>query len=290
MKYNVVVATHHKTGTVWMDGVFKAIAGDVGAEYVDFKSQYGQLTQALRPPFVLFNHDSNFRDYSRILSRDDVRVLHLIRDPRDVLISAMHYHRKANEGWLHEPVPGYDNVTYQRRLKAQVTKFHQYVFEMDHSTSGTVRDMLKWQYGRANCFEARYEDLRQDTQMAYWREISAFLGFDEAEQQISTRRFWENSLFGGLSRLGNKHVRSGDVEQWKREFTPILAFAFLSRFPNAVQSLAYETDHRWIVELRRTHSGKVTSVFRQLAASRWKPFKDLSRSLAGPLKQYQASD
>jgi hypothetical protein len=25
MKYNAVVATHHKTGTVWMDGVFKAL-------------------------------------------------------------------------------------------------------------------------------------------------------------------------------------------------------------------------------------------------------------------------
>jgi len=26
MRYNLVVATHHKTGTVWMDGVFKALA------------------------------------------------------------------------------------------------------------------------------------------------------------------------------------------------------------------------------------------------------------------------
>ena len=43
MKYNVVVATHHKTGTVWMDGVFKAIADDVGAHYVDFRSEYGRL-------------------------------------------------------------------------------------------------------------------------------------------------------------------------------------------------------------------------------------------------------
>ena len=39
MKYNVVVATHHKTGTVWMDGVFKAIAGDLGVAYVNFTSQ-----------------------------------------------------------------------------------------------------------------------------------------------------------------------------------------------------------------------------------------------------------
>jgi hypothetical protein len=279
MKYNVVVATHHKTGTVWMDGVFKAIAADVGATFVDFKAQYGQLSEALKEPFILFNLDSNFRAHSHLLDRDDVRILHLIRDPRDVLISAMHYHRKSNESWLHEPVPGYDNVTYQLRLKAQASKYNQYVYEMEHSTAGTVHDMLKWQYGRANCFEARYEDLRQDTQLAYWLKIAAFLGFEDAERQACGRRFWENSLFGGLSRLGNTHVRSGDVAQWKREFTPKLACAFMSRFPRALQTLAYEPDHKWVTELQWKGASEMASTLRRLAGSRRVPFKDLGKSL-----------
>jgi hypothetical protein len=278
MKYNIVVATHHKTGTVWMDGVFKAIAADVGAHYVDFKAQYDQLPQALETPFILFNHDSNFRDYSHILDRDDVRILHVIRDPRDVLISAMHYHRKSSESWLHEPVPGYDNITYQRRLKELPTKFRQYVYEMDHSTAGTVKDMVKWQYGRSNCFEARYEDLRQDGQMTYWSSIAEFLGFGEAEQRICRQRFWENSLFGGLSRLGNKHVRSGDVAQWKREFTPELACAFLQRFPFALRALAYEEDHKWVVALQRQGcSNELSSVFKRVVGARLEPIKDLGK-------------
>ena len=40
MKYNVVVATHHKTGTVWMDGVFKAIARDLGVGLGFFGGNY----------------------------------------------------------------------------------------------------------------------------------------------------------------------------------------------------------------------------------------------------------
>src|SRR5215475_255500 len=151
MKYNIVVATHHKTGTVWMDGVFKAIAGDVGAHYIDFRSQAHQLDEALDKPFILLNSDSKFREHAHILDRDDVRVLHLVRDPRDVLISAMHYHKKSAESWLHEPIPGYDDVTYQRSLKALRTKFDQYLFEMEHSTASTLRDVLSWQYGRHNC-------------------------------------------------------------------------------------------------------------------------------------------
>ena len=180
MKHNIVVATHHKTGTVWMSTVFKAIANDIDAEYVDFWSRDGQVADALKAPFILFNYHSDFRGHSDILSREDVRILHLIRDPRDVLISAMHYHKKSNETWLHEPVPGYDDVTYQRRLNALATRFEQYVFEMEHSTAGTLRGVMGWQYGRANCFEARYEALRQDSDLAYWTRIAASGWYSDA--------------------------------------------------------------------------------------------------------------
>jgi hypothetical protein len=279
MKYNIVVATHHKTGTVWMSTVFKAIASDIGAKYVEFRSQYEQLAEALRPPFVLFNYDSDFREHSHILGRDDVRVLHLIRDPRDVLISAMHYHKKSQETWLHEPVPGYDNVTYQHRLNALATPFEQYVFEMENSTESTLRDMSKWQYGRANCFEARYEDLRLDVQMGYWARIMDFLGFDEAEQQIGWQRFWQNSLFGNVARFAHKHVRSGDVAQWKREFTPELAKAFIERFPTVLQSLEYETDNGWVQDLQKTNASGQTSMLKRLVGKRWAQFKALNGSL-----------
>ena len=122
---------------------------------------------------------------------------------------------------------------------------------MEHSTAGTLHDLQQWQYGRANCFEARYEDLRRDDQLTYWQRISAFLGFDEKEQQISGQCFWQNSLFGGLSRVGNKHVRSGNVAQWKREFTRDLGCAFLLRFPDTLKSLGYETNNSWVSTLRQ---------------------------------------
>jgi Sulfotransferase domain len=280
MKYNVVVATHHKTGTVWMDGVFKAIADDVGAHYVDFRSEYGRLERALQEPFILFNYDSDFRDHAHLLDRKDVRILHLIRDPRDVLISAMHYHKKSAESWLHTPVPGYNNVTYQRRLRELPTRLDQYVFEMEHSTAGTLRGVMGWQYGRANCFEARYEALRQDTDLTYWTRIADFLGFDESERQSCRRRFWQNSLFGGLSRLGNKHVRSGDVAQWKREFNRELAYAFLDRFPSVLQSLGYEPDNKWLFDVPGPEANELNAVLKRLVGSPLESLKDLGRNLA----------
>jgi len=278
MKHNLVVATHHKTGTVWMDGVFKAIAGDLGARYVNFRAEREQLSNLDHGPFILFSYDSDLGDFAPLLDREDVKILHLIRDPRDIVISAMHYHKASRESWLHEPIPGYDNLTYQRALQNLPTKFEQYIFEMDNSSASTLRDMEKWAYGRANCFEARYEDLRQDTQLVTWQRIMTFLGLDAEEQAIGSRRFWQNSLFGGLSRLGNKHVRSGAVAQWRREFTPELAAAFLKRFPCTLETLGYETSDAWVLDLQQPAAPSLFSDLRDLAAHHWEGFTGLMRS------------
>jgi hypothetical protein len=277
MRFNIVVATHHKTGTVWMDGVFKAIAGDLGAKYINFREDQRRLGELLHSPFILFCYDSDFGDHASVLDREDVRIVHLIRDPRDVVISAMHYHKASRETWLHEPIPGYDNLTYQRALQKLPTRFAQYIFEMENSSASTLRDMAAWRYGRANAFEARYEDLRQDGELVHWRKIMDFLGLDSAEQALGCRRFWENSLFGGLSRLGNRHVRSGAIGQWRREFTPALADAFLKHFPGLLQTLRYETGDAWVRTLQRHDQPGPLADLRQLALDHWELLAERAR-------------
>lgn len=286
MQYNIVVATHHKTGTVWMDGVFKPIAEDLGARYVNLHAGRGHPGALDRGPFILFSSNSDFSACGSLLDREDVRVLHLIRDPRDVVISAMHYHRASRESWLHEPIPGYDDLTYQQALQQLPTRFAQYVFEMENSSASTLRDMVSWDYGRTNCFETRYEDLRQDTQLRTWQRVMTFLGFDAREQAIGSQRFWHNSLFGGLSRLGNRHVRSGAVAQWRREFTPELADAFLERFPRTLLSLGYETSDAWALELQQPKPHTLITGIRNLAGHHWEAFAALTvRRLISPFNR-----
>jgi len=271
------VATHHKTGTVWMDGVFKAIAADLGARYVNFRTEPGRIQELARGPFVLFCHDSDFGEHAPVLDREDVRIVHLIRDPRDVVISAMHYHKASRESWLHEPIPGYDNLTYQRALQQMPSRSAQYIFEMENSSASTLRDMAHWRYDRANCFEARYEELRQDSGLVHWRKIMRFLGFDAAQQKIGNHRFWQNSLFGSLSLLGNRHVRSGAVDQWRREFTPDLASAFIKRFPGLLQSLRYETSDAWVRKLQQREEPGLLAGLRQIALDHWELLAERAR-------------
>lgn len=280
MKNSVVIVTHHKTGTVWMDGVFRGIAKDLGVALLDFDTQSGRLDDALHEPFILLNSSSNFGNHQDLLSRPDVRVLHLIRDPRDVVISAMHYHKRSREQWLHQAVHEYDCATYHQRLNQLSSRAHQYVYEMEHSSAATIRDMVDWQYGRPTCLEARYETLIADHQLVYWRKVMTFLGFEGEEVEVGTQRFWQNSLFGGLSRLGNKHVRCGTSAQWRKEFTASLACTFISRFPGALQKLGYEPNHKWILELERKPARKVYGIMNRLSKSRWAPAQQMASLLA----------
>jgi hypothetical protein len=277
MKYNLIVATHHKTGTVWMDGVFKAMARDLGVRFVDYQADRQKLCQYLREPFILFNNDAEFSAHPGLLERRDVRTLHVIRDPRDILISAMHYHKRAREHWLHQRAPRYRGMTYQQALRTRRTRFEKYVFEMENSTACTLDDVRQWRYGRANCFEARYEDLRQDIDLAYWRRILSFLGLDERERDKAVQRFWQNSLFGGLPRLGNGHIRSGAVAQWKGEFTVRLGYAFVSRFPGLLQALNYENDPRWIIDLPLSEPARLATQLGVALAGSWPLLAPLAR-------------
>lgn len=52
------------------------------------------------------------------LSDCSYRGLHLIRDPRDVILSGMHYHLRAPEKWLHDPEPDYGGLSYQEKLNS----------------------------------------------------------------------------------------------------------------------------------------------------------------------------
>jgi hypothetical protein len=113
--------------------------------------------------------------------------------------------------------------------------------------------------------------------LALWPQITRFLGLDAAERDLADRRFWQNSLFGGLSTLGNRHVRSGAVAQWRREFTPDLGNAFLKRFPGLLQRLHYEASDGWVRELKWAEEPSLLAGLRQLALGHWELFAERSR-------------
>lgn len=239
----IVVCTHHKTGTVWMSSIFRAV-----------KKEFKRVLFSGKQEELPANADIFLQDHSRV-NLDDlrsrgrpVRCIHVIRDPRDVVISGCFYHVKTTEKWANKPRKEFGGKNYREAIAEQPTDHDKLVFEMEHTGMKSITDMTSWNYQDPDVFEARYEDLIDDTEFKVFRPMMEFIGFRGGELDKALEIVQANSLFGGASPEGAKdphHVRSGESRQWPRTFTPELKAEFKRIHPEALQRLGYETGSDW---------------------------------------------
>jgi hypothetical protein len=240
----IVVCTHHKTGSVWMANIFRAIKRH------DKLHLHAKAQADLPPHTDIFLQDHSKVDLKALQARfpkRPVRAVHVIRDPRDVIISGCFYHVKTVEKWANNPKKEYGGKSYRQAISALPTDHDKLVFEMDHAGGKTIREMLAWDYGQKElCFEARYEELIVDRELKRFTPMMEFLGFEGERLQTALKFVSELSLFGGAAGSDPAdHIRSGEGRQWVNVFTPELKDAFRQRFPEALQRLGYETGTEW---------------------------------------------
>lgn len=243
----ICVGTHHKTGTIWLRQVFNALAKTLD---IPIHGAYGQRAERHIKDgarVILTQWSSAFHDV--ILDRPDARILHLIRDPRDVLLSGARYHLKAPEAgeeFLHERREDLGGKTYQQHMNT-LAPLDQLRFEMREKHALTLQDMLDWDYARPNTIELRYEDLMQDTECKLFAEALRDLGLPEFEVAQGKRIFWDKSLFGGLADASTRsdriklHVASGQVAQWRSKLPREIAVEYAETFGDALVKLGFET-------------------------------------------------
>lgn len=241
----IVVCTHHKTGSVWMANIFRAIKAQE-------KLQLHYKSQADLPAGAdIFLQDHSKVDLAALQARfpkRGVRAVHVVRDPRDVVISGCFYHVKTVEKWANNPKKEYGGKSYRQAISALPTDHDKLLFEMDHTGGRTIREMLAWDYEsqKERCFEARYEELIVDRDLKLFKPMMEFLGFEGARLESALGFVREHSLFGGAAGSDPAdHIRSGEGRQWVNVFTPELKAAFKERFPDALQRLGYESKADW---------------------------------------------
>ena len=233
----IVVGTHHKTGTAWLMSIFKIIADDHGLDYF-----YG--LQADLPPQtrIFFQHHSlfNFQTLPQ-----PYRGVHMIRDPRDVIISGCLYHQKADEPWLQYSDLNFGGLSYQQKINSLATLEEQISFEMENAGRRTLEDMLAWNYNQPEFFEVKYEELIDDRDLLKFHQMFSFLGFPGKTIPAVLAVAYQNSLFSG--QLSNSlHIRSGKKGQWKEYFSREHRAQFGELFGDALIELGYEDNNDWL--------------------------------------------
>lgn len=85
----IIVGTHHKTGTVLMQNIFSELAKRQELRFHNC-SRHGAPTDTTKAD-ILFDWHSKFPGLP-LHALSDVKGIHIIRDPRLVVISAALYH------------------------------------------------------------------------------------------------------------------------------------------------------------------------------------------------------
>jgi len=257
---HIFVATHHKSGTVWLISTFRRIAqansfifnhlntGESGWNLRSDKLEYFEQQRAISEsqsdlPAIFVDYHSAFPDLSNCKGTRGARGIHIIRDPRDMLLSAVRYHLVSDEPWLHQPMKEFANQTYQQKLNTYSTLEDRIKFEIDHYMGRAIREMHA--FDRQNVFrDVKYEELIIDHDMLLWHELLIHLEMKGTEIIRSMQAFWHSSIFGEMKEVaesGNhKHIHDSKPKQWQSQLSAESLDLIQCAYETEIAQLGYQ--------------------------------------------------
>lgn len=236
----IVHCAHHKVGTVWFRGILAQLAQECGLQFA-VKREGNEKHDA---DIVFYPHAARF-DPSLIVG--SYVGSHMIRDPRDVVVSAYFYHLWTTESWAHEPRADLAGKSYQEHLNG-VPEHDGLLAEIGNSWL-VIREMLSWDYRQPEFHEMRYENLLADEEREFERLFRAY-GFDDRGVRrglaITRRHSFQATSKRRLGQVSRgQHLRSGRPGEWRELFSPAHIELFKRITGDAVVVLGYERDNEW---------------------------------------------
>lgn len=207
------VSTHHKAMTTYFNAVLRFVA---------FSNRWSFEKINLEEPradtrLFLSNHGK-----MNLGALGPYRGIHVMRDPRDMIVSGYHYHKWTYETWVHRPDDA--GRSYQQKLQEADPRTGLFM-EIDHFIF-FYRDLLEgWDMGDPDILEVSYEDLMGEDRDRLYHDIFAHLGCtgEQLAIGIDLMRLFEAKRRTGRSEDAEKarhqHIRSGRKEQWRKELS-----------------------------------------------------------------------
>lgn len=250
---------HHKCATQWITDIVQDVCAELELRCVRYNSPRefgGDLPAALR------NDPADFLCYlnaweSHVSRLSGYRGFHVVRDPRDIVVSAYFSHKFSHPLPKSGSTARWLTADYRRTLQ-EVDPQTGLQMELERRAN-QFRGMLNWDYGQPHIQEVRFERLTADPEGEF-RQIFRHLGlFDSASP--TTRATFTSELLDGIlhrHRFTNKshgrkpgeevstaHYRKGTPGDWRVHFTPKHVASFKERYNDLLVALGYEKDLDW---------------------------------------------
>lgn len=270
---------HHKGATDWMNGILAQICSELKLRFSVV--HYPEMFDGNLKNFVLKNKvdvlSFDNADYEFVKQIENYRGFHVIRDPRDITVSAYYSHL-----YSHGTKNPY--FTEQRRTLQNLSKSDGLLHEMQ-SRKDQFRAMHDWDYTLPNVMEIKMEemtqnpykclanvfsflDLMDDTYFSIKKrflyccycelrrlETITKINIPFAPRKLPAERllgiFWENEFF--RKARGRKsgqedvksHYRKGTPGDWKNHFEDVHYDYFHEHYQHVLAKLGYEQDSSW---------------------------------------------
>lgn len=246
---------HHKCGTTWIRGIFE-----------DLLSRYcwnnAQVTKPSDFDYDLLNYVNNEHvDFLNYTNADHKYVeklknylgFHVVRDPRDVCVSAYYSHRNSH------PIDNWPELAKHRNLLELLSKEDGLLKDMKF-VKRYMEEIGSWNYSNPNILEIRFEELIENPQQSF-KIILAFLGVNQRipnkqKEQFNIIKDLEEvilkhsfiNISGGRQR-GNEdpksHYRKGIAGDWKQHFAKIHRSYFKKHYNWVLLNSGYENNDSW---------------------------------------------
>lgn len=266
---------HHKAASTWIHTILDAVAADTGwnLAYLPEPRHFDHDLAA-----YVRGHGVDFVSYVNADPKDLVglpehRAFHVVRDPRDTIISAYHSHKSTH------PTDDFPELIPHRKALNELDEAEGLLLEIEFSARFMIQ-MAEWDYGQEHVLELKQEDLTRDPYGGFLRIFEHLGVLDGAHY---AKRNWlpyltssalnilhrrsklvprkKRRTIPGERLLGivydnrfekmskgrkhgqtnaQSHYRSGRTGEWRARFGPEHIAAFKARYGDIVERLGYE--------------------------------------------------
>jgi hypothetical protein len=241
----LVYVSHHKCATQYTMAVLRAICRHkrLPAVKLDWRRKVSVSQFMLNKVLLIQDHSSDIIDIRSVQGRG----FHVIRDPRDLLISMYFSHKESHV--VRDPKAG--EILRNREVLAELdlNAGLRYLIRNSEYFGRVMREMAAWDYQMRNFYETSFERLTTNP-AAEFGLILEFLGLEVGVGELA--EILERNSFGSLRSQwrsqhgeGANHYRKGRTGDWINHFSEATKELFKERHGKLLIRLGYAKDLDW---------------------------------------------